>query len=189
MTKDYSHKRNIPNGYTKVTYQEPVDAVVYVKQFINHFAALGFRGKAGKSSFHYRFNTREKMNEYIVKFFNNCIEHDKTVKARKDKESAYEHDYVVGEILTCSWGYDQTNVDFYQVTAVPSKKSIKMRKIGAMVVDETNLDMQDYLYPVRDQFKGEEMLKRVSEGGYVKIASYAWASKWDYNKVWSSSYA
>jgi hypothetical protein len=27
----------------------------------------------------------------------------------------------VGDIITCSWGYDQTNVDFYKVTKVTAK--------------------------------------------------------------------
>lgn len=39
----------------------------------------------------------------------------------------------VGEILVSSWGYDQTNIDYYQVTKV-TKASVQIRKIAKSVI-------------------------------------------------------
>lgn len=41
------------------------------------------------------------------------------------------HNIKIGEIFYNSWGYEQTNIDFYQVVAV-AKKSIKLRQIAAI---------------------------------------------------------
>ena len=36
----------------------------------------------------------------------------------------------VGDLFACSWGYDQTQVDFYEVTGVtPSGKSVRVQSI------------------------------------------------------------
>lgn len=41
----------------------------------------------------------------------------------------------VGDVFESSWGYDQTNVDYYEVVGfTPSGKSVKLRKIGAIGV-------------------------------------------------------
>lgn len=38
----------------------------------------------------------------------------------------------VGSIFICSWGYEQTNIDYYQVTKVnPSGKTISIRQIAS----------------------------------------------------------
>lgn len=37
----------------------------------------------------------------------------------------------VGDVFSSSWGWEQTNVDFYEVVALtPSGKSVRLRKIG-----------------------------------------------------------
>lgn len=44
----------------------------------------------------------------------------------------------VGDIFYRSWGYDQTNVNFYQVVELsPSGKTAKLREIGKVYQDET----------------------------------------------------
>lgn len=46
---------------------------------------------------------------------------------RARRETA--HGLSVGDILFSSWGYDQTNVDFYEVVRVPSARSAVVRQI------------------------------------------------------------
>lgn len=50
----------------------------------------------------------------------------------------------VGDILTASWGYDQTNVDFYEVVAV-TKASVKIREIRGKIASSTGT--QDVVVP------------------------------------------
>lgn len=55
----------------------------------------------------------------------------------------------IGDILVSSWGYDQTNIDFYQVTKV-TKSSVWLRSIRGQVSEARAYD--DMLTPVRDAF-------------------------------------
>jgi len=85
--------------------------------------------------------------------------------------------YKVDDILSCSWGYDQTNVDFYQVVGL-TPKSIKIRKIDQYTVSsETGTDL---VAPVPNAFTSDKvMTKLVDKYDSVKISSYSSAYKWD----------
>lgn len=101
----------------------------------------------------------------------------------------------VGDILRCSWGYDQTNVDWYQVIAV-TKASVKIRAIASKVVADNG--PSTLVVPVPGSFlapsgnwkkddpayseKGATKRFRASGGdlGYsVRIESYSSAYLWD----------
>lgn len=80
----------------------------------------------------------------------------------------------VGDILVCSWGYDQTNVDFYQVVSVsPNGGTCTIREIGVRRLPAG--EGADGVFAVRDHFIGEPMTgKRVQRstggGGYSVLA-------------------
>jgi hypothetical protein len=85
----------------------------------------------------------------------------------------------VGDVLYTSWGYDQTNIDFYEVMAVKGQ-SCTIAKIGQRVVGGGR--GSDEVVAARGQFIGKPMTKRVlkgSRGTYeVKIGDHhAWL--WD----------
>ncbi len=92
----------------------------------------------------------------------------------------------VGDVLVSSWGYDQTNVDFYQVIAV-TKASVRIRKIGKNYLVSQASRTQDMVVPALRAFidqniKGEthRIQKNYDDAGYnVTIASYASAYLWD----------
>ena len=43
----------------------------------------------------------------------------------------------IGDIFRCSWGYDQTNVDYYEVVSVSaSRKTVHVLKVGAKFVSQ-----------------------------------------------------
>ena len=82
-------------------------------------------------------------------------------KRRKDEEKAkkkearanMKHTFDPGTILYASWGYDQTNVDFYQVTA-RTDKTVTFREIAGEHVPgsgESN-GMSANVRPLKDQF-------------------------------------
>jgi hypothetical protein len=102
----------------------------------------------------------------------------------------------VGDILRCSWGYDQTNIDFYQVVAVVGKASVRIRKLTSKRVGGgTGYDLvvpgDAFAVPMghreKDPGYGDNgTLHRVQKtAGYgdlrysVKIESYAHAYPWD----------
>lgn len=81
----------------------------------------------------------------------------------------------VGDILVSSWGYDQTNIDFYQVVGVTAK-SVKIRAIGKTCTERR--EYTDMMVPDVGAFKGEPMTKRFTinrdEASYsCRIESFA----------------
>jgi hypothetical protein len=98
------------------------------------------------------------------------------VRIARDLVAEVAHDLEEGDILYSSWGYDQTNVDFYEVVKVLAK-SVVIRKIAQKVAKSHQT--ADYVVPVPGRFEGPAMTKRVSPRGGVKIKSYAYASPWD----------
>jgi hypothetical protein len=58
----------------------------------------------------------------------------------------------VGDIFYCSWGYDQTNIDFYQVVELSaSGKTAKLREIGKTFVNPTGGPIE-HVSAVKDDF-------------------------------------
>jgi hypothetical protein len=57
----------------------------------------------------------------------------------------------LGDILVASWGYDQTNIDYYQVVALVGTTKVRLRKIAARNTGNGG-EYQNELMPVRDSF-------------------------------------
>lgn len=77
-----------------------------------------------------------------------------TAEAKERKRLArarFQNPYKIGDILHHSWGYDQTNCDFYQVVEV-KKASVVLRKIGAKTVPGSEGFMSESLMPEKDAF-------------------------------------
>ena len=109
---------------------------------------------------------------------------------KKQEKKSFQNPAKVGDILYSSWGYDQTNIDFYQVVKV-SGKTIKIREIKGRQTESTGF-MTGEVVAVPDSFVGNELKKIVkpaSDGYAVTITSYADAWKWDGSPKSYSSYA
>lgn len=97
------------------------------------------------------------------------------------------HNFQIGDILYSSWGYDQTNVDFYQVVKV-TPSTIGIRKIDSDL--KATGFMCGHVTAKPGQFVSDEvMVKRPDRNGYIKISSYASANKWDGKPKYQSWYA
>lgn len=86
----------------------------------------------------------------------------------------------VGDIFYSSWGYDQTNVDFYQVVGLTGA-SVKVRQIAQRTVRSGGAG-GDSVVAVPDHFVGEVMTKRIQNYRDVPtftLNSYSDASLWD----------
>lgn len=112
--------------------------------------------------------------------------------------------YKVGQILHYSWGYDQTNCEFYQVTEV-TKGTVTIRQIGTCTVDGSEGFMSDSRVPVPQGFLADEQpLKKrlvadqkwdaeqqkwIGTGeGYITMP-HGCISLWDGNPQYCSWYA
>jgi len=81
-------------------------------------------------------------------------------KAEERQKAAEMADLLtVGTILQGSWGYEQTNQDFYQVVERPTKFTAIIRRIGCRSVEQTG-PMAEYVVPERDSFVDDETLRK-----------------------------
>lgn len=132
--------------------------------------AMVFQGRRQKPDWHYRFATVAAREARVRSFF----ELVRANEGAKQRRQATPHKLTVGDVLRSSWGYDQTNIDYYQVTALIGATMVEIREIGQDT--EATGSMSGRCVPVPDRFIGEPMRKR-GDGESVKIASYAWAYK------------
>ena len=103
----------------------------------------------------------------------------------------------VGDVFSCSWGYDQTNVDFFQVIKIVGKNSVRIREVmptcvqddacGPMSADRTYAINRGEMLPpskrsvfIKDQINGD--VKRIQNGDWrdeispcIKLSSFAFA--------------
>lgn len=61
------------------------------------------------------------------------------------------HGVKVGDLFSMSWGYDQTNVNYFQVTRV-SDSGVWVREIGSQSVPGTQGFMCETVKPAKDRF-------------------------------------
>lgn len=80
-------------------------------------------------------------------------EYKAALKAARD---AIVNPYSVGDILYNSWGYDQTNIDFYQVVA-KTRKTATLRKLSSGVRERGFMSGDTTPYP--GSFVGEPFRK------------------------------
>ena len=100
--------------------------------------------------------------------------------------------YQIGDIIVNSWGYDQTNVDFYQVVAM-TNKTIKIKEICDKMVENSGYDngMACHTRPIKDAFvqDGDEYKLIVKKGGDLSQVRSYYFSKWDGRDMYKSWYA
>lgn len=136
-----------------------------------------------------------------------------TTKEKAEKKNVFG--VKVGDIFSASWGYEQTNNDFFQVIALVGEKSVRVREVNPPIVrrDPVSGMAEDRVYKItgeilppsphsvfiKDQEKGD--LKRIKPGSfqdeekaknncYFDISSYASAYKCngETKKVYESWY-
>jgi len=143
---------------------------------------------------HYRFRTIDQLNDYFTKWYNSieeAIEAEQAQKeALKNARQNFVNPFKVGQVLYDSWGYDQTNIDFYQIVEV-GKMSVKIRPIGQIMTRAAGF-MCEYVKPAIDEFTGEEGQKRVVLDSRLQphvSGRRGWLSTLDREEIYQSHYA
>jgi len=121
-----------------------------------------------------------------------AIEHFRQSRARfhantllRRQASKRPHTLKTGDILNTCWGYEQTNVEFYQIIAVKGVM-VTLRQIACDYVPTEY--MSGETTPRPDKFIGEPIRRRADSSNHVKINHYIHASPWDGHSKHVSSY-
>lgn len=140
-----------------------------------------FYGKSYKPAWHYRFKNEDELNAYVDKFLANkdAIEQSKAER-REQRKLTRDHDIKVGDIFYTSWGYDQTNIDFYEVVAVRGSR-IDMKELYQQNVGHEGQD--DKVIPAEgpNRFKDDKIytVSARADGTVTPLSSFEYPSKWD----------
>jgi len=136
-------------------------------------ARLGY-----KIEFNYRFGTVERMFEYCADYLKRLAETEAYKAERKAKRvverKEAQENVKEGDIFVASWGWEQTNVDAYQVVAKKGA-TVTLREIGLKSIEGSEGFMSDLVVPVKDAFIGEEFKKRITGRG-IRISDSQFAS-------------
>ena len=164
----YTINTNTEFNSTEISFEgKPTEAIR------DALKALRFRWHSVKKVW-YGYKTREEVEATIKG------EAAETKAAPKKTEKANKYGVKVGDIFESSWGYEQTNVDFFQVIALVGETSVRVRQVCPELVKEDGISpmscdrtykMTNELLPpapssifIEDQENGD--LKRLKPGYY-----------------------
>jgi len=174
-----------PQNAARVAFKNvPGGEVFWSKLPSGKFHAVGFKGSAQKPFFNYTFGKYDSMVKYITEQFTAV---SKSMENRARERAVLRQIkpcVAVGDIFTSSWGYEQTNVYFYQVVSLKGTRTAVLRRIAGE--REYVGPMQGTMTAVKDAFleRTAPITKRIqvsdkSGSVHFRIESYEYAYKWD----------
>jgi len=186
--------RYIPDNATELK-DEQSTAVVYLA---NHkyfgLIIVGYCGKTIKPDINMRCQNEEHQLRQAAAFFDKVRRFEAQRASDKAARKAARDNYMpfaIGDILDYTWGYEQTNVEFYQVTAV-NGKTVTLTPIS----HETHGDpgyssMAGNATPIKDKFCGTPINKRMQglDGKTIVSFEFGIGYLWNGKPVYESWYA
>ena len=137
-----------------------------------HFAKatkIQTKARFPRPVFYYSFRNEDKRNEYVANYVNKMRENKTAHEEQKTQRKADREQpskLKVGDVLRDSWGYDQTQVDYYQVSALVGPRTVKVRQMSATSVEATS-GMSDRVVP--GEAYGPEHIARVKYGDWINV--------------------
>ncbi len=183
--------RFVPAGAV-VRQVEGTDAVVYLyNRADGQVCALGYVGTAGKPAFHHRFGGEAFRERFLAEW---VAKQQRAAAARAERLLARKsapHTLKLDDIVYACWGYEQTNVDFFQVVRVVSDRSVAIRAIKAEIQADGPMAMAGHSTPCRDQFEDDarEMVRQAEGNGVLNVRFKHPASLWTGKPVRCTWYA
>lgn len=171
----------LPKTARKITHKHS-DAVAYAyNDERGNPCGCVFFGKQGKPIWRYRFANEAAREKRVTDAFNARAEVAALKLSQREARKAWQHDFEEGDIFRCSWGYDQTNIDYYEVLSV-SGKMLTIQQIRGISSDEEGF-MTARKIPNPGDFIGKPFkvipqmssLKDGPKSGYIKISSCQYA--------------
>lgn len=179
-----SKTRFIPENAVERIYPE-ANATIYRYNTPNSFAFLIYKGRQTKPARHEGYRSDEIRENVLGSWLKKATE----AHARKLERQEVEHGLEVGDVVFTTWGYEQTNADFFQVVRVPSGRSAVVREIDSAITEKGF--MSGDAVPKIDCFaKGSEEVLRRAAGLHTITGgrNYRRLRKWDGKPVGVSWY-
>ena len=178
MRNTTARTRRIPaNAETR---EFPAAGVVaYCYDFSSGPAVLAYEGRKLKATLNGWFPTVEKRDEALAAFVTTRT----ALRASRQTSRSVAHGLVIGDVVMRSWGYDQTNVDFYQVVRVPSPLSVALRRLKSREVSGNPQALTAKVMPKLNEFETSAQAVIVRACGTGQVGSFkgktGFLSKWN----------
>lgn len=119
-----------------------------VSDILNALKGNGFRWHRKKKVW-YAKQTDERMK--LAKSIADGTEVKTDKKKTEEKENIFG--VKVGDIFSASWGYEQTNNDFFQVIALVGKQSVRVREVCPEIVSRNPVSgmSEDRVYKITNE--------------------------------------
>jgi hypothetical protein len=186
LNRSANLSRSVLEADPTAQVEEMQDIGVVVIRYVSpqgRLAAAMYTRRSDKPVWVYVFKSDRAREIYIQSQVDAVT---KAVQERKERAQAkkeFQHNLQVGDILVSSWGYDQTNINFYEVVGVTSKQ-VALRKVEKKVVGGGG-STHNRVVPLPGRFQPGPILKKTPRkngmggGAYVKITSSETAYLWD----------
>lgn len=138
-----------------------------------------WKGKQRKPMCHYLFSSLEKRNNYVTILKSNHLKKIQREEEAKQAEIKEQKEFATslktGDILVSSWGYEQTNVNYYQIVQKKGMTVI-IQEIAKKI---TSTEYQDgEAMPLKDHFKGKPEKRRIG-AGYIRVSTFDSCHPWN----------
>ncbi len=160
---------------------------------MRRFGFIAYSGKRSKPDEYFYYPNPAQREKAIADYLERLKRHEEWKQKVKENRVLKTNPVKVGDIFYTSWGYDQTNVEFFQVLEVKGQFAI-IREIYCSY-EQTGW-LCGNKKAVKDNFieKSEPLRKKIltSDGGktaYFNISDCRTAWQWDGREKYSSSYA
>jgi hypothetical protein len=150
-------ERQIPEGATEHLYSEAKVTLYYFKTDKGYPALLAYKGRSKKPIICNAYSTTSMRNERAAIYV-------KQEKENEDYKRSLQkpHELAVGDILYASWGYEQTNINFYQVLKIPTEISAIVREVNTKSTMTSS--MSGTKIPILNDFKDQAEQRRRTAG-------------------------
>lgn len=129
------------------------------------YIVMAFHGRAQKPDFHFYYRTAEERAAKVAKHFAGWAARKQAKVARKADKAAWQNPYKAGDMFRTCWGYDQTNVEWFEVVDVRGKHLI-IREVAQE--REGTLRDQGVCVPVPGKYIGDP-IRCLAQQGSIRI--------------------
>lgn len=131
---------------------------------------VGYKGRSRKPTVNYYYSSIDARDIGAEKWMKVWADR----KEEESKKQAEPRGVEVGDVFKSSWGYDQTNIDYYIVTALVGSHSVRLAELGQLKThDDTHYGS---CAPDVTRVVGESFVRRV-KSQRVRITSSCGAWK------------
>ena len=147
-----------------------------------------FKGRRGKSEILSKYLNEYQRSRAVDRLKEKEIQEAESAAEAAKRAAEISKIYQPGAILVSTWGYEQTNVDFYQVIERRGDFVTLIEISGEPCYDESFNDRGNVTVIQPALPEGQPFRRKITKYGSLRIESYKGASLWKGEPVSFSSY-